>query len=895
MTVGHKKTGLVDRRLGLITSLRVMMCGLVTLVWFGFLPIIIVAPPIRSFDYTHTETIMASHYYSTQTQSSLHIVAAALLVLVLILCLQSSLICGQPLPEYNIANSSSSSIISWTNINSYAANYSDGYQISTGVILFRQINSSTSFACGLICDDLGTTCLFGVLLYSQYVDHNSTYDYQYLMWSAIQKRTVTVNASVELRRDGGLFLMDSDGSLVWSTNTNTNGSRSVSGLNLTENGNLVIFGHNNETIIWQSFDYPVDLLVPPWEEQVVNIRSMELIGGSISISNYGEDWVVPLSGVLLFRQSSIDNEAMFACGLICDDLGTACLFGVLLFYPDPQRMHMYIPNENQQLKLDYQSLVWSANRNHPVTVNASVELRRDGGLFLMDSNGTVVWSTHTNGNPAVGLNLTENGNLVIFGKSNETIWQSFDHPTDTILPAGKAMPGLRGQTLKASISRSNFGEGFYSLYIDSDYSAYAYVGGSSNAYWFRYANISDISKYFSNTTASIKFEPDGHLRTYGSSSILESSDWVETADVFTPFTGFCGYPLACGRYGVCDGVNQYCSCPLELSFITQNNQSQANKGCSLIIPISCEHSQLHTLLEMKDTTYIGHNVRDEFGDYTDLKSCKKKCLRDCSCKALHFHGGYSKGYCLLLNEVLSLVTMNVGSNKSIYLKVQNSSTLQTLPSILKISHPWVQQRHAKMILGTIGASIPVLLVITIYFVLVRKKKVQLKDEEEFLDAKDQSKVVTTPRGTPGYIAPECTSLIITEKVDVYSFGIVMLEIVCGRKNVDWDHAEEEVHLLSVFKRKIEEDKIGEMFDMYNKDMEVQKEEGIEMMRIAGWCLQSDYTMRPSMSEVVKTLQGLATVGINLNLDYNFSNQEGEGAPDATSNTVLIPSILSGPR
>nr|GMC97717.1 G-type lectin S-receptor-like serine/threonine-protein kinase SD2-5 [Ipomoea batatas] len=150
-----------------------------------------------------------------------------------------------------------------------------------------------------------------------------------------------------------------------------------------------------------------------------------------------------------------------------------------------------------------------------------------------------------------------------------------------------------------------------------------------------------------------------------------------------------------------------------------------------------------------------------------------------------------------------------------------------------------------------------------------------------LVAKDQSKVVTTPRGTPGYIAPECTSLIITKKVDVYSFGIVMLEIVCGRKNVDWDQAEEEVHLLSVFKRKIEEDKVGEMFDMYNKDMEVQKEEGIEMMRIASWCLQSEYTKRSSMLEVVKVLQGLATVDNNLNLDYNFSNQEGEAAPDGT--------------
>ncbi|XP_031100566.1 G-type lectin S-receptor-like serine/threonine-protein kinase SD2-5 isoform X2 [Ipomoea triloba] len=916
---------------------------------------------------------MASHYY-TQIQSSLHILAAA--AAALILCSQSSLICGQPLPEYNIANSSS--IISWTNINtinySYVPNHSDevGY---TWAILIRQINSSTSFACGLICDDyLGTTCHFGVLL-SKYFDYNPPRNHLYLMWSAANRNhRVTVNASVELRRDGGLFLMDSNGALFWSTQTNINGSRSVSGLNLTENGNLVIFGKNNETI-WQSFDYPVHVIPP----KQLNGRPMELIRGNISTSNYGEDWVVPLSGVILFRQSSIHNYAMFACGLICDDFGTTCLFGVLSFNQEDMDMYIQLKLDYQSLKLDYQSLVWSASRNHPVTVNASVELRRDGGLFLMDSNGTEVWSTHTSGNPAVGLNLTENGNLVIFGKNNETIWQSFDHPTDTLLP-GQVKPG---QTLKASISTSNFEE--------------------------------------------------------------DSID-------------FCGYPLSCGRYGVCE-YDQYCNCPAKNSFFTQIDSRDPKQGCSLITPISCEHSQLHTLLEMKDTTCIGeYYMSDEFGEYTDLESCKHACLRNCSCKAAQFNSYGSKGYCVLLNEVLSLATSDTND---VYLKVQNSSTIHMH------SHPWILQRHAKTILGTTGASIAVVLtIIVIYLSLLRNKKVQLEDEE-FLDgvpglptrfsyqdlsamtqnfsrklgeggfgsvfegalhqgtkiavkflkevdqikssflaevatlgsmdhanlvkligfcaaksqrllvyehmangsldkwifngkqqqqehgltwqtkkkimsdvakglaylhedcnhkiihldikpqnilldqnfnakvadfglsklvAKDQSKVVTTLRGTPGYIAPECTSLIITEKVDVYSFGIVMLEIVCGRKNVDWDQAEEEVHLLSVFKRKMEEDKVGEMFDMYNKDLEVQKEEGIEMMRIAGWCLHSDYTKRPSMSEVVKALQGLATVDDNnLNLDYNFSNQEAEASPDATSNTVLVSSILSGPR
>ncbi|KAJ0492795.1 putative protein kinase RLK-Pelle-SD-2b family [Helianthus annuus] len=55
---------------------------------------------------------------------------------------------------------------------------------------------------------------------------------------------------------------------------------------------------------------------------------------------------------------------------------------------------------------------------------------------------------------------------------------------------------------------------------------------------------------------------------------------------------------------------------------------------------------------------------------------------------------------------------------------------------------------------------------------------------KFID-RNQSQVMTTMRGTPGYLAPEWwLSSVITEKVDVYSFGIVLLEILCGRKNFD---------------------------------------------------------------------------------------------------------------
>ncbi|KAJ8532172.1 hypothetical protein K7X08_012095 [Anisodus acutangulus] len=169
-----------------------------------------------------------------------------------------------------------------------------------------------------------------------------------------------------------------------------------------------------------------------------------------------------------------------------------------------------------------------------------------------------------------------------------------------------------------------------------------------------------------------------------------------------------------------------------------------------------------------------------------------------------------------------------------------------------------------------------------------------------LVGKDESKIVTTMSGTPGYLAPEWLNSIITEKVDVYSFGVVILEIICGRKNLDRLKDEDDMHLLSLFKRKAVETQLFEMVDKNSEDMQLNREEAVEMMKIAAWCLQSDYTKRPSMSLVVKVLQGL--VAAETNLDYTFpyppnirTVAEANEEREAVGISLPFPSQLSGPR
>ncbi|KAM3302015.1 hypothetical protein P3S67_016517 [Capsicum chacoense] len=170
-----------------------------------------------------------------------------------------------------------------------------------------------------------------------------------------------------------------------------------------------------------------------------------------------------------------------------------------------------------------------------------------------------------------------------------------------------------------------------------------------------------------------------------------------------------------------------------------------------------------------------------------------------------------------------------------------------------------------------------------------------------LVGKDESKIVTTMRGTLGYLAPEWLKSVTTEKVDVYGFGVVILEIIWDRKNLDRLQDEDNMHFLSLFKRKAEETRFLEMLDKNSEDMQLHREEAVEMMKIAARCLQSDYNKRPSMSLVVKVLQGLASAETYLDYSFQYSPMirridEADQETEAVVGISLpFPSELSEPR
>uniref|UniRef100_A0A8I6XHS6 Protein kinase domain-containing protein n=1 Tax=Hordeum vulgare subsp. vulgare TaxID=112509 RepID=A0A8I6XHS6_HORVV len=130
-----------------------------------------------------------------------------------------------------------------------------------------------------------------------------------------------------------------------------------------------------------------------------------------------------------------------------------------------------------------------------------------------------------------------------------------------------------------------------------------------------------------------------------------------------------------------------------------------------------------------------------------------------------------------------------------------------------------------------------------------------------------SQVVTRMRGTPGYLAPEWLTSQITEKADVYSFGVVVMEVISGRKNLDTSRSEESIHLITLLEEKVKNDHLVDLIDRNSNDMQAHKQDAIQMMKLAMWCLQIDCQRRPKMSEVVKVLEG--AMSADNNIDHNF--------------------------
>ncbi|XP_075667315.1 G-type lectin S-receptor-like serine/threonine-protein kinase RKS1 isoform X2 [Castanea sativa] len=318
------------------------------------------------------------------------------------------------------------------------------------------------------------------------------------------------------------------------------------------------------------------------------------------------------------------------------------------------------------VKVTPQTVVWVANRNHPIIDSSGVlSINQHGDLVLHDSNNPLLWSTNVSVQDQVTTSsvaqLHDSGNLVLVQDNNtKELWQSFDHPTDTQLPNMKfglnLMTGIN-MFLTSWKSKDDPGTGNYSLKMNPNGSPQSFLYNGSTPYW-RYSlgnnvftetslsgfkfffvnNQDEMSTYYSHDDPSIMtrvvLDNTGLLR------YLMWDDGVhQWKEQWSVPKYRCDKYGQCGTYSKCnpDNINKFeCMCmpgyepksPRDWIFRDGSEGCvRKNSGLSM-----CKNGEGFVKLErlkLPDSSIDGALI----GTSMSSSECEQACLTNCSCTA----------------------------------------------------------------------------------------------------------------------------------------------------------------------------------------------------------------------------------------------------------------------
>ncbi|KAH7299830.1 hypothetical protein KP509_24G031800 [Ceratopteris richardii] len=429
------------------------------------------------------------------------------------------------------------------------------------------------------------------------------------------------------------------------------------------------------------------------------------------------------------------------------------------------------------------TILWMANRNHPVSSNATLVILRhpSSRLVLRDGNGTVVWSPSATNISSITMNNT--GNLYILDdESTNPQWQSFDDLSDTILTGQR----LRvNHTITASLSWDDWSSGHYMLreepggivfYASFDaqqnmvpYALQNYVEANTSLASALHSacNHTDIiynedfsgftlaqegaaspqclkeQNYIPKTRGFIftsrfsgegfrfaRLTPDGDITSF---FISNSTGFQLDSQLLVGHYGTsCKLPSYCGVNALCSAV-QTCSCPQLFEAIDPNDATQ---GCRLQTPLNCSISMEHQFLQVQGSDYFANQYHPPRSFADKAEDCTNLCLQNCSCTAA-FHNNET-GACYLYEQVR---TIDYLSNPSVnaFLRV---SSLPAVPGEggNASSSRWV-------IIGvSIGSSVLAIILVGLLTWIWRKR---LEGNEES-DTEEEAFLGALPRLPPRF-------------------------------------------------------------------------------------------------------------------------------------------------
>ncbi|KAL4628677.1 hypothetical protein ACB092_05G257300 [Castanea dentata] len=318
------------------------------------------------------------------------------------------------------------------------------------------------------------------------------------------------------------------------------------------------------------------------------------------------------------------------------------------------------------VKVAKQTIVWVANRNDPIIDSSGVlSITPNGNLVLHDSSKRLLWSTNVSlqGTTSSVAQLQDSGNLVLVQGNNEKfIWQSFDHPTDTLLPGMRLglnpITGLdRFLTSWKSQDDPGIGDYFYKMNPTGSPQFVLYKG--STVYWrtgpwpwplsssaatsFKYSFVNNEDEvsyaYFFDDTYIITRLV---LHNYG---LLQHLMWndgdLQWKEFWSPSKYRCDNYRHCGAYGKCglesgDRFNKFeCTCLPGYEPKSPRNwyHRDGSEGCvrkqsGLSM---CGNGEGFVKVELLKAPDSFNAVWMDMS--MSSSECEQACLRNCSCTA----------------------------------------------------------------------------------------------------------------------------------------------------------------------------------------------------------------------------------------------------------------------
>nr|XP_048323380.1 G-type lectin S-receptor-like serine/threonine-protein kinase At1g67520 [Ziziphus jujuba var. spinosa] len=276
-------------------------------------------------------------------------------------------------------------------------------------------------------------------------------------------------------------------------------------------------------------------------------------------------------------------------------------------------------------------IVWVANRENPLNDTSGIlNITKDGNLVLSDSHGTSI-TINSENPPSMSSNtsaiLLDSGNFILKA-GQQIVWQSFDHPSDTIMPGMKfGMFGLKlGQPQKlfltSWVSPGVPASGAFTLGVDPSNTSQLSIWQRGFLYWrsgkwnghnFSYLPDPDV---FGNDIdiATLKFSYiSNENESYFTYSVPANyNSWIEmnsSGQIYMFLGGNGGWTLWYPQ--TCDVNGNYKS-----------------KGCVVQKPSKCSSGDQFLLRSgyMDSWDYLNNRS-------TGLNDCEEICRKDCSCKA----------------------------------------------------------------------------------------------------------------------------------------------------------------------------------------------------------------------------------------------------------------------